>query len=274
MERSNIHQTYMVNNKEFNVRSNLFSALEDFRANWKAGGLLWIDAICIDQAFTPEKNEQVQQMKDIYKTSAGTIIWLGPADESTYSAFYKIHTTSESWLQRSEALKSLAVPDELLEEYTNLLKADLGDADSFQLWDAIRALFNSNWWRRAWILQELCVAPGVVLTSTNCSVPRSEILNVHLVATQHAVSMPKVTSLDVSSFSKYSEMFRRSLRPLQDLELSWKYYRMSEEKSADLATMLFKLRRFSASDARDKVYAVLGLSEEGKHFRADYDLSI
>lgn len=263
-----------MNNKEFNVRPNLFSALENFRANWKAGGLLWIDAICIDQAFTPEKNEQVQRMKDIYETSAGTIIWLGPADESTYSAFYKIHRISESWLQRIEALKSLAMPDELLEEYTNLLNADFGDADSFQLWDAVRALFNPNWWRRAWILQELCVTPSAVLTSTNCSIPQSKVPNVHLMTTQHAVSMPKVTNLDVSSFSKYLEMFRRSLRLLQDLELSWKYYRMSEDKSADLATMLFKLRRFSASDARGRVYAVLGLSEEGKHFRADYALSI
>ncbi|KAH8711872.1 heterokaryon incompatibility protein-domain-containing protein, partial [Phaeosphaeriaceae sp. PMI808] len=40
-------------------------------------GLLWIDAICINQQDNKEKGIQVNIMRDIYKRAADVIIWLG-----------------------------------------------------------------------------------------------------------------------------------------------------------------------------------------------------
>jgi hypothetical protein len=39
---------------------------------------LWIDAICINQKDTAERNEQVKQMGKIYKFAERVIVWLGP----------------------------------------------------------------------------------------------------------------------------------------------------------------------------------------------------
>ena len=47
---------------------------------------LWLDAICIDQENTEERNQQVALMHEIYKKTTRTVIWLGKADESTIVA--------------------------------------------------------------------------------------------------------------------------------------------------------------------------------------------
>ncbi|EFQ30450.1 heterokaryon incompatibility protein [Colletotrichum graminicola] len=43
--------------------------------------VLWIDAICINQADISERGVQVQQMRSIYTRALRTVIWLGPATE-------------------------------------------------------------------------------------------------------------------------------------------------------------------------------------------------
>lgn len=43
-------------------------------------GYLWIDAICINQATTLEKNHQVSMMGMIYSQAECVIVWLGNCD--------------------------------------------------------------------------------------------------------------------------------------------------------------------------------------------------
>ncbi|KAF3803306.1 hypothetical protein GCG54_00013416 [Colletotrichum gloeosporioides] len=43
--------------------------------------ILWIDAICINQASISERNDQVQQRRKIYSRARVVVIWLGPAIE-------------------------------------------------------------------------------------------------------------------------------------------------------------------------------------------------
>lgn len=53
----------------------------------RAGPLrIWIDAICINQRDTLEKNVQVSMMKDIYANAAIVRVWLGPASDDSYEA--------------------------------------------------------------------------------------------------------------------------------------------------------------------------------------------
>ncbi|KAF2035304.1 HET-domain-containing protein, partial [Setomelanomma holmii] len=58
------------------VRQNLFEflvhAAATFPLEW-----LWIDALCIDQETTAEKNIQVARMGTIYCTALEVIVWLG-----------------------------------------------------------------------------------------------------------------------------------------------------------------------------------------------------
>ncbi|KAH0428480.1 hypothetical protein CcaCcLH18_09038 [Colletotrichum camelliae] len=61
-----------VNDHSISVTKNLFQALRRIRAHQKlAEEALWIDAICIDQSFTEERNHQVRIMGKIYTDCTG-----------------------------------------------------------------------------------------------------------------------------------------------------------------------------------------------------------
>lgn len=52
----------------------------------------WVDAICIDQTNTPERNAQVQQMWRIYSNAEWVLSWLGPPTDEIITAFGLLHT--------------------------------------------------------------------------------------------------------------------------------------------------------------------------------------
>jgi hypothetical protein len=70
----------------FWVRRNLWEALN--RLQFDSEEIpIWIDAICINQENTKERNEQVNKMKTIYERADRVIVWLGPAEADSKLAF-------------------------------------------------------------------------------------------------------------------------------------------------------------------------------------------
>jgi len=65
---------------------NLVAALDDLR-DQKRPLRLWIDAICIDQTNTQERNVQVGLMREIYSVAQRTIIYLGSGRKNLESFF-------------------------------------------------------------------------------------------------------------------------------------------------------------------------------------------
>jgi hypothetical protein len=74
--------------------------------------VLWVDAICINQNDTYERNNQVSLMGTLYSEAKEVIIWLGEADETTDELVHVVQETGlpklpatdtedyeESWLQ-------------------------------------------------------------------------------------------------------------------------------------------------------------------------------
>jgi hypothetical protein len=60
------------------VTTDLESTLRHLR--WKDGPRrLWIDAICINQSDTLERNHQVKNMRLVYGTASSVVVWLGKA---------------------------------------------------------------------------------------------------------------------------------------------------------------------------------------------------
>jgi hypothetical protein len=105
------------------VSTNLFGALQQLR-HLDEPRYLWIDAICIDQAKTTEKNHQVQQMFDIYRGAERVVIWLGDADEDTDFVMSHLGRQPTSHFLKGQ---------------------DLG---------RLKAFFLKPWWHRIWTLQE------------------------------------------------------------------------------------------------------------------------
>lgn len=145
-------ETITVNGSPFRIRRNLWDFLHQRRkdqrrfVNERNEGdhqrdtqalYLWIDAICINQAGTKEKNHQVAMMGRIYSSAVGVIAWLGAA---------------------SDPLEIL----DLIEKHGfDALKAWF----SKDLWNGkengngrCRNLYEHEYWGRAWILQECILA--------------------------------------------------------------------------------------------------------------------
>jgi hypothetical protein len=63
-----------INDRDFDVRSNLYDALYSLRVNGgNAAQRLWIDAVCINQD-SEEKNQQVPLMAQIYTLARFVIV--------------------------------------------------------------------------------------------------------------------------------------------------------------------------------------------------------
>jgi len=60
-----------------------------------APGLLWIDAICIDQRDYEERNTQVGLMGQVYSKAFLLVIWLGPEDSSSNLVLRKLSRYTE-----------------------------------------------------------------------------------------------------------------------------------------------------------------------------------
>jgi hypothetical protein len=72
--------TISLDDSTFEIRRNLYNALQQFRDERRPRAL-WADAICLNQTDIAERNHQVKLMRRIYEKSAITLIWLGEATE-------------------------------------------------------------------------------------------------------------------------------------------------------------------------------------------------
>lgn len=65
------------------VTSNLAAALRRFRLQYKSR-MLWVDALCINQADLAERAGQVRLMGDIFSSATGVLVWLGEVVDNNW----------------------------------------------------------------------------------------------------------------------------------------------------------------------------------------------
>ncbi|KAF7676525.1 hypothetical protein GT037_006030 [Alternaria burnsii] len=75
-------QTIECNGMNVAVSANGHSALQHLRTSL-GSYTIWIDALCINQADTKEKEHQVSLMGDIYSRATNVYVWLGEGDDSS-----------------------------------------------------------------------------------------------------------------------------------------------------------------------------------------------
>lgn len=197
--------TISVNGRRISVRENLYNALRHVleashnfwvyitkyhacptitdRQEQSSGPLLiWIDALCIDQSNTGERNHQVQMMSKIYAGAQSVIVWLGLNQDDSHIIF----EAATAYRDRS------FVDEDLTEDSRSVIFIDheqsgpsdvsrkgedqfnrprLSDDSQSQnrLERGIVLLMTRNYWRRLWIVQEIVLARDLfVLCGSNC----------------------------------------------------------------------------------------------------------
>jgi hypothetical protein len=97
--------------KDLHVTSNCESALRHLRQD-SGVRTIWVDAICIDQTSTVDRNQQVRIMGDIYSKASLVLIWLGPAasiDDPTMFYILREFETFRSMNQETQTSVSTEI---------------------------------------------------------------------------------------------------------------------------------------------------------------------
>jgi hypothetical protein len=113
---------------------------------------IWIDAICIDQNNTSERNSQVQMMDKIYKGASTVLIWLGPHDNFSRPACSVLSIVSNASM---ESAKNFSLPSTL-----DSFRSEDADVSSLSQWHwlCLFAFLERRWFQRSWVVQEIALA--------------------------------------------------------------------------------------------------------------------
>jgi hypothetical protein len=127
------------------VAPNLFSALNHLRK--KSGDLiLWVDAVCINQADNRERGQQVQIMNRIYTNCSRALVWLGQQGSEDSSALDLARSIGSlcSILPEESRHRSLLVIEALRTGILPSWKAPQ--------WEALAFLLDRPWFYRVWVI--------------------------------------------------------------------------------------------------------------------------
>jgi hypothetical protein len=228
--------------------------------------VIWIDAICINQADMEERAVQVRIMDKVYSKAAHTIIWLGRADEYTPAAAETIKRVAaypKDAFVRSE-VKPFRNSDSEVYAKCNL------PYTSWMDWCSLAALLKRQWFSRLWIIQETILSRSLVLL---CG--KHEISWADLVGAARNIEA-RCQVLGWSPSTMFIEIDQIAV-PLEDNVVSlaqWRDYfhnkNPSEAWRFTLEELIYATWVFNATDARDKVYGILGLVDAD--VRAAWDI--
>ncbi|KAF2818752.1 HET-domain-containing protein [Ophiobolus disseminans] len=213
------------------VTRNLFGALQHLRLE-DAPRTLWIDAICINQANTVERGEQVGVMRGIFQFSERTVVWLGPSRHDSSRAIELIRQLAKVSQGRSANSWGPHLATKLPPLY---------DA----AWSAFAALLKRQWWHRAWIVQEASVTRDITLVCGDDIFSWYELET----AVQYAVDLGFFVAYGGSATFQAFTLFRTRANFLR-------------ERRPSLHDVLLQHRSFLATDPRDKVFGLLSLADQ------------
>src|SRR3569833_1035326 len=215
--------------------------------------LLWVDALCINQADADEKNAQVRLVADVYQRAAAVYVWLGAADESTHQAVL----TNVEWSNAKTRLGK-AGPAKLTarsrDEFNRLFYADPWIESKLH---AASAFAARPWVTRAWTFTEVVLARGPVLLW--CGAQRlAWLCFVDAYEGLHRAGLaPRVFghNPNVHTLVKWYLLLQKSATAWQSGSISY----------------LLQFANFQeAADPRDKIYSLLGLLASTSIERASF----
>ncbi|KAH6646376.1 heterokaryon incompatibility protein-domain-containing protein [Truncatella angustata] len=224
------------------IDKNLSDALVEFR---RRGHLaVWADALCIDQSGFDERDLQVLLMSNIYRGAHTVIAWLGSGGSSAADDRQQI----ESSLLRIEAV-SKAARDVLCsrEPLSSMLEAEI-----LQAWPILSDILRAEYWSRVWIIQELCVGMSLQLLWNRYLIDLNDINDMYSIMLAYRKIKGIVNGApDVPGHHVQQLVIMRQ-----------KVANLTRDRPS-LIEYLSRSHLAKATDQRDKVFALLGVSRDG-----------
>jgi hypothetical protein len=195
---------------------------------------LWADAICIDQSNIAERNSQVQRMRSVYSKARRVLVWLGPADDGSDEAMQLVQRLNGRDARAGNPLLS----------FTGAGIAPV----SHPVWGYLADLFNRPYFQRVWVVQEVALSQSATVLCGSSSASWEGLIQ--------AGSYICTTGID-------RFLGRVGLYVVGNIEMARQDHLRSITRSP--LNLLLRQQDCVATDARDKVFALYGMSEDAFH---------
>ncbi|KAH8748073.1 heterokaryon incompatibility protein-domain-containing protein [Hyaloscypha sp. PMI_1271] len=250
-----------VSGYELHVTKNLQAALKRLRQPENTL-LLWVDSICINQSNIPERNHQVGQMRDIYRSAVKVLVWLGEERDNSVQGMQLVEALSKDYLlyERLDGQGNKPGAESVLEYSISSL---LGQHDNVRGWKALNSILERPYWRRVWVYQEFVVARDIVIMCGPQQMSSAAFAHAFL---QWDKMKRAVLATDLGPIqdSINSEFLDGSEAPMikfisHQLYLSGNYDNIGP--GYDLPSLVLSSVHLNSTDPRDKVFALLGVDD-------------
>jgi hypothetical protein len=249
------------------IPKNLHNALRNLRLHTRIR-VIWADGLSIDQSNNIEKAQQILLMRQIYRQARKVLVFLGEFEDATETSAmlrlirklangYKLSDTrwkpTERW-----GIQYYPVDSELT-VYPELNTTDLGlsAADSDD-WSMLRTFLSKPWFERVWVIQELSLSQFAEVIVGGSTLVWQDLADACYVLDESGLS-----SLVLGAKHRNvncMDVFRWSLAHGEEL---------------DPLNLAEHARSFETTDARDRIYGLLGIIEtDHPKYVVDYNLSI
>lgn len=236
--------TILANGKTLSVHQNLHDFLTVARENGLSDprclGPFWIDAISINQTNGPEREHQVTQMGRIFSRAARVYLWLGRMPSSLIPLLKTILEKNSSNPARYEAV---AQNKDML----------------------VKHVFDNEYWRRAWVTQEIALAQSITIWLDRVSFGFKEMMD----GWEYFSALP---TRDERS------RLRNGVGSHPQTDLQTAFFRSArrwhEQSPHDrLVVLLEQFRDKQCKVPRDRIFSLLSLcSDEGQSLTVDYEI--
>lgn len=229
--------------KTLNITQNLYVALLRLRDRSIAKHL-WVDAVCINQGDNDERTSQVLMMGQIYSHAKKVLVWLGDATPDVPQALDLVNHIVDACLQHHAMTdKNLDALDDLKYLSANVSEALLPEFDK-ATWLAFRNFYIRPWFSRVWVVQEVMKARTAIAICGEFEIEWARVIIPALWMRREQYLKPKALSIcDWEAFFNAAVMGDKSLL-----------------LSSTPTDLLRSFATLAATDPRDKVYALAGLT--------------
>lgn len=235
-----------VNGMRYPITAALHEALRHIRSEDRAI-FLWVDAICINQHDTDERSNQVMKMIIIFHKAESVVIWLGNLTSFEQEV---LHGCDAVWGANHLPLEAHPASD-LLRTPEALIKA--------------ARILEKPWFSRRWVVQEAWAAQQLFIQTAETRVEWDAIYQLpglmRLPASANDSDLlddlQRSCRQVLGRFERCSLKDYACLRLRKDSNLLLEY---TEATKFDLVNVLWRTAWCQSADARDIIFAVVGMS--------------
>ncbi|KAF1842115.1 uncharacterized protein K460DRAFT_409538 [Cucurbitaria berberidis CBS 394.84] len=257
-----LFESIVVNDRTLHISKNLHTILLQLRLPDEIGNL-WIDAVCINQQDDIEKGQQVAIMGQIYQQANTTLCWIGQLSTHRLWALKFLQKLADEAPQYSTLCE--VGPFWTVTAYGDILQpgVDVDLVVEAALQAHVEAIYESDWFTRLWIVQELALAsnPKILCGAFSLSWDEFDSATRIIMSCLFEVSSPPKAMVSIKHAWYLSH--RRAKHSLNMRTINSPQIVIDVDPQWSTGGVAWDMRNKKCKDDRDRVYALLSLAVSG-----------